>query len=564
VSTNDVQLKTVDEELSQSRARVVITAICLVAYSVISWHKGLDQGTEMLRGLAIIIGYLTFSATWYVMVYRNPGRLPWRRYITILSDLGIMTYWLHMGDRHVASYYPIFLWIIIGNGIRFGERYLKVAIAVGTVGFGSLLVFNEFWKNHLEIGSGLLLGVMVLPAFFLTVLGRLRTMNELKLALAKSRLADKAKDQFLATMSHEIRTPMNGVLGMAETLRDSDLKPQQREHLHIITRSVESLLNIINDILDYSKITSNSLTLESTHFDLRQVLGDVYQLMKSTAESKNIDLIFEYPGGAHSDFLGDPTRIRQVIFNLVGNAIKFTEKGHVKLTCGVNPAGGPENVTLTIQDTGIGIPEDRLAAVFHQFEQADNSTTRQFGGTGLGLAISRTLAVMMGGDVVVDSHVSEGSTFKVTLTLEECEKPAEKESATPEELPNYGLRGLVAEDNKFNQVVVQNMLERIGISVDIAQNGAEALELLEKNRYDLIFMDVRMPVMNGYEATETIRRRGDALSDIPILALTAEATKSDVRKCLDAGMNVHLSKPLRIADVVKAINSLESLPVTVA
>jgi signal transduction histidine kinase/CheY-like chemotaxis protein len=564
VSTNDVQLKTVDEELSQSRARVVITAISLLTYSAIGIYKGMDLATEMLQGLSIIVGYLVFSVSWYIMVYRHPGRWPSRRYITVMSDLGIMTYWLHMGDRHVASYYPIFLWVIIGNGIRFGERYLKVAMAVGAVGFGSLLVFNEFWKNHMEIGSGLLLGVLVLPAFFLTVLGRLRTMNELKLALAKSRLADKAKDQFLATMSHEIRTPMNGVLGMAETLRDSDLNPQQREHLHIITRSVESLLNIINDILDYSKITSNSLTLETTHFDLRQVLGDVYQLMKSTAEGKNIKLIFDYPEGAHSDFLGDPTRIRQVIFNLVGNAIKFTEKGHVQLTCRVNPGGGPENVTLSIQDTGIGIPENRLAAVFQQFEQADNSTTRQFGGTGLGLAISRTLAVMMGGDVAVESVLNQGSTFNVSLTLAECEKPAEKESSAPEELPNYGLRGLVAEDNKFNQVVVQNMLERIGISVDIAQNGAEALELLEQNTYDMIFMDVRMPVMNGYEATETIRRRGDKLADIPILALTAEATKSDVRKCLEAGMNVHLSKPLRISDVVKAIDSLETLPATVA
>jgi CheY-like chemotaxis protein len=249
------------------------------------------------------------------------------------------------------------------------------------------------------------------------------------------------------------------------------------------------------------------------------------------------------------------------VFNLVGNAIKFTEKGHVRITCRVDPAGGPENVVLAIEDTGIGIPEDRLAAVFHQFEQADNSTTRQFGGTGLGLAISRTLAVMMGGDVVVNSVVGQGSTFKVSLTLQETDKPADKESQAPEELPNYGLRGLVAEDNKFNQVVVQNMLERIGISVDIAQNGAEALEMLERNEYDLIFMDVRMPVMNGYEATETIRARRDALADIPILALTAEATKSDVRKCLDAGMDVHLSKPLRISDVVRALDSLEKLPV---
>jgi signal transduction histidine kinase/CheY-like chemotaxis protein len=554
-------MTTIDEELSQSRARVVITGICLVAFSIVGFHKGLAENAQMVQGLVVCLLYLTFSAVWYAMVYRLPGKWPLRRYVTILADLGIMTYWLHFGDRHVASYYPIFLWIIIGNGIRFGERHLQVAIAVGALGFGSLLVFNEFWKAHMEIGAGLLLGVLVLPVFFLSVLRRLRTMSTLQIALAKSRLADKAKDQFLATMSHEIRTPMNGVLGMAETLRATDLNDEQQDHLHIITRSVESLLNIINDILDYSKITSNSLKLETTQFDLKQVLGDVHLLMKSTAQAKGIDFEFEYPVAGHRYFMGDPTRIRQIIFNLVGNAIKFTQKGHVKLVCRVNRNGGRENISVVIQDTGIGIPGDRLAAVFDQFEQADNSTTRQFGGTGLGLAISRTLAIMMGGDVEVTSVLGEGSTFTVSMTLEESETPAIKEEKDVGELPNYGLRGLVAEDNKFNQVVVKSMLERIGIQVDIAENGAEALDLFDRNHYDLVFMDVRMPIMNGYDCTEAIRSRGDGRANVPILALTAEATKSDAEKCLAVGMNVHLSKPLRLSEVVKAIDSQIGLPV---
>lgn len=554
-------MTTIDEELSQSRARVVITGICLVAFSLVGFHKGLDQSAQMVQGLVVCVLYLVFSAIWYAMVYRLPGKYPLRRYVTIFADLGIMTYWLHFGDKHVASYYPIFLWVIIGNGIRFGERHLQVAIVTGALGFGSLLVFNDFWKAHMEIGAGMLLGVVVLPVFFLSVLRRLRTMSQLQIALAKSRLADKAKDQFLATMSHEIRTPMNGVLGMAETLRATDLNDEQQEHLHIITRSVESLLNIINDILDYSKITSNNLKLESTRFDLKQVLGDVHLLMRSTAEAKGVDFIFDYPADAHHDFLGDPTRIRQIIFNLVGNAIKFTQNGQVKLTCRVDRVPGKENISVMIEDTGIGIPANRLAAVFDQFEQADNSTTRQFGGTGLGLAISRTLAIMMGGDVEVNSVLGEGSTFTVTMTLEECETPAFKEEPVTGELPDFGLRGLVAEDNKFNQVVVKSMLERIGISVDIAENGAEALDLFERNEYDLVFMDVRMPIMNGYDCTEAIRSRTDGRKDVPILALTAEATKSDAEKCLAAGMNVHLSKPLRLTEVVKAIDSLVQQPV---
>jgi len=553
-------MTTIDEELSQSRARVVITGIATLAFAAVGLHKGLDQAGQLVQGLVVCLLYLLFAVSWYVMVYRLPGKWPLRRYVTIFADLGIMTFWLHFGDKHVASYYPIFLWVIIGNGIRFGERHLKVGIVTGALGFGSLLVFNDFWKAHLEIGSGMLLGVLVLPVFFLSVLRRLRTMSQLQIALAKSRLADKAKDQFLATMSHEIRTPMNGVLGMAETLRATELNEEQQEHLHIITRSVESLLHIINDILDYSKITSNSLRLESTRFDLKQVLGDVHLLMKSTAEAKGIDFVFDYPEDSHRNFLGDPTRIRQIIFNLVGNAIKFTQKGQVKLACRINPTGGRLNVSVRIEDTGIGIPVDRLAAVFDQFEQADNSTTRQFGGTGLGLAISRTLAIMMGGDVQVDSALGEGSTFTVTMTLEECEALVQQEEPELGELPHFGLRGLVAEDNKFNQVVVKSMLERIGITVDLAENGAEALELFDRNHYDLVFMDVRMPIMNGYDCTEAIRSRKDDRADVPILALTAEATKSDAEKCLAAGMNVHLSKPLRITEVVTAINSLENLP----
>jgi len=560
VNSQEPRMTTIDEELSQSRARVVITGIATLAFAAVGLHKGLDQGGQLVQGLVVCLLYLMFAVSWYVMVYRLPGKWPLRRYVTIFADLGIMTYWLHFGDKHVASYYPIFLWVIIGNGIRFGERHLKVAIVIGAMGFGSLLIFNGFWKTHLEIGFGMLLGVIVLPVFFLSVLRRLRTMSQLQIALAKSRLADKAKDQFLATMSHEIRTPMNGVLVMAETLRATELNEEQQEHLHIITRSVESLLHIINDILDYSKITSNSLRLESTRFDLKQVLGDVHLLMKSTAEAKGIDFVFDYPEDSHRNFLGDPTRIRQIIFNLVGNAIKFTHKGQVKLACRINPTGGRQNVSVRIEDTGIGIPVDRLAAVFDQFEQADNSTTRQFGGTGLGLAISRTLAIMMGGDVQVDSALGEGSTFTVAMTLEECEALVQQEEPEVSELPHFGLRGLVAEDNKFNQVVVKSMLERIGITVDLAENGAKALELFDRNHYDLVFMDVRMPIMNGYDCTEAIRSRKDDRADVPILALTAEATKSDAEKCLAAGMNVHLSKPLRITEVVTAINSLENLP----
>jgi signal transduction histidine kinase/CheY-like chemotaxis protein len=556
ISPLDPQDIAIDEEAAQSRARVAICLISFLVFSGIGLKQGLDHSVTLIQGLATIINYLVFSTLWYAMVRRHPDQWPRRRYVTLLADLGIMTFFMHLGGAKVASFYPIILWVIIGNGIRFGERFLKVGIVAGSLGFGSLLMWDEYWSTHLNVGVGLFIGIIVLPVFFLGVLRRLRQVSELKIELAQSRLADKAKDQFLATMSHEIRTPMNGVLGMAETLSATNLDTQQREYLHIITRSVESLLNIINDILDYSKITSSSLALESVPVDLEQVLGDIHSLLRTSAENQGIELEFEVEPAAHGWFLGDPTRIRQIVLNLVGNAIKFTQRGGVRVTCRAGEFADGCNLELKIRDSGIGIPADRLGAIFRQFEQADNSTTRRYGGTGLGLAISRKLARMMGGDIAVKSTEGKGSTFTVLLRLERTEKPVAMPVPEPSVLPDFGLRALVAEDNKFNQVVVRNLAKRIGISVDIAENGAEAVRMVGEGAYDLVLMDIRMPVMNGYEAAARIRARGDEIASIPILAVTAEATKADIQQCLDAGMDQHLSKPLRIADVAAAVQRL--------
>jgi len=555
-------LNKIDEERSQSRARVVISLVSFVAFVGTGLAQDSLHTSSFAAGLSTIVAYFIFSLIWFSMVKRRPGKNPGRRLVTIATDLGIMTFFMHLGSQHVTSYYPIFLWVIIGNGLRFGERFLQFGIIAGTIGFGSLLVYDEYWSSHLNLGAGLLLGVIVLPMFFLGVLRRLRRVTALEVELAKSKLADKAKDQFLATMSHEIRTPMNGVLGMAESLRETNLDQEQKEHLEIITSSVESLLHIINDILDYSKITANNLTLESVPFDIRQVLGDVQHLLSTTAEAKHLDLQFIYSDDKPRHFRGDPTRLRQIVLNLVGNALKFTEAGRVKLLCKFN-GKDPAKVQLVIEDTGIGIPDDRLVAIFKQFEQGDTSTTRKYGGTGLGLAISRRLTLLMDGAISVTSVVGKGSVFTVDLVLEPCAPPVQpKASAANKKLPNYGYKALVVEDNKFNQIVMQNLVKRIGIEVDIAENGVEALEMVEQNEYDLIFMDVRMPVMNGHEATQRIRARDDAKAKLPIIAVTAEATKHDVNECLDSGMDRHLAKPLRIVDLVAAIDELEILQKT--
>jgi len=548
----DLNKKSIDEELAQSKARVAMSEVALFLFLVIGKLRHEVHSSTISDSLLTIVSYLLFALGWYFMVKKFPQRWPARRYVSMATDIGIMTLFFHIGGMNASIVYPIFLWIIIGNGIRFGERFLTVGIAMGAFSFTSIMVKAPFWRDFPELSAGLLAGVIVLPVFFFGVLKRLKAVTSLETKLARSRQVDKAKDDFLAAMSHELRTPMNGVLGMAETLRETRLDTQQKEQLHVITRSVESLLHIINDILDYSKLSTKNLTLEAKPFDLKQILRDVQLLMESEASEKGLKLIFQYPATAHRFFKGDAVRVRQMAFNLVGNAIKFTEKGQVDFGCQISENG---HIQLVISDTGIGIAHHRQDAIFGHFEQADSSNTRKYDGTGLGLSISRQLARMMGGDIEVQSEEGKGSVFTATLPLEKAEAPAAV-THTQESLPDFGFNALVVEDNKFNQVVVLNLLKKIGISCEVAENGKQALEMIGQSAYDLVFMDVRMPIMNGYEATEAIRARGDQIADIPILALTGEATKSDVARCLDVGMNLHLSKPVRLAMLVDSIRSL--------
>ena len=544
----------VDEERSQSLARLFNCLASLVAFLVISAFNDLYGTALFYRAMITIAGYTVFSTIWLTMVRNLPGRYPWRRYVSMFADLGVMTLYLHLSGRYGAMFYPLFLWIIIGNGIRFGERFLITGIVMGFLGLGSVVGLNAHWHGQMETGIGLLVGVVVLPIFYQSVLRRLRKMQGLEVALAESQLAEKAKDEFLATMSHEIRTPMNGVLGMAESLAETDLDGDQRDQLNIITRSVESLLNIINDILDHAKITAGRMTLEEEPFDLAQVLGDVHLLLRSTASAQGLALGFDYPDDMHRWFRGDPGRIRQIALNLVGNAIKFTEQGSVDIRCRLLDEA---SVAITVADTGIGIAPARIGAIFDQFEQADNSTSRRYGGTGLGLAISQQLARLMGGDIAVESTEGEGSVFTVTLPLARCQAPeVSEQQVTDQDLPRFEIRALVAEDNRINQMVVGKLLRRLGVTPVIVENGQEALAMLEAEPFDIVFMDVRMPVLNGYEATRRIRARTDHLARIPILAVTADATRADVRKSLEAGMDRHLSKPLRVADLAEAIASV--------
>lgn len=443
---------------------------------------------------------------------------------------------------------------------------IKAGLAFPVTINGLVFYVLEFFSSRIEEPDKELLDIINDISIQLAqLIERDESHKALKIAKETAEKAAATKSDFLANMSHELRTPMTGVLGMGQLLTDTELTDEQQQYVSTINGSGEALLTLLNDILDFSKIEAGALTLEHIAYNLKDAITGVINLLRPQADKKKIDLQVEFDPDVPDYIWGDSGRIRQVIINLIGNAIKFTSKGYVCLTARMQKLGNESRLHISVEDTGIGIPTDKLGEIFDKFTQADASVTRKFGGTGLGLAITKQLVTLMGGHIGVESAEGKGSVFWFIIPCAEASRKDAEEAieqsihlvVSENRIPISEAKILLVEDYPVNQVFAQKLLRKFGAChIDLAENGIDALQKCRTNNYDMIFMDCQMPELDGYQATMQLRQQEEGTSiHTTVVAMTANAMMGDREKCLKAGMDDYLSKPLRARHLRKILEA---------
>ncbi len=508
----------------------------------------------------------------YGLVRVQSGGAPAKR--VQLYGLSIATYvvagfpawhmWTHSGDLGIAAATMFLCGILVHLVVSsLGARWLFWASAGPLVAYLIAIPPIAFGAHRLGVGLAIS-GCAVLLVSYLMVLwvDHLNALTAMEEARRQAEAASQAKTDFLASMSHELRTPMNAVLGAADLLGRTDLTDEQREHLAMLSDGGAVLMHVLNDVLDLAKIEAGKLLIDPTNADVHDFARRCAALWRPRAEDKGLAFSLSISPDTPQFVIIDTIRTGQILFNLISNAVKFTERGQVSLTLGATVlAQGAAQLTFAVLDTGLGMDLAVQQSLFTAFQQGDRSTSRRFGGTGLGLAISQKLASMMGGLIRVESMAGEGSTFTLRVPCALGEYAAPVEAAQPEPRDTLGpdIRILVAEDNLSNQRIIDLFLKPLGAQVTIVADGAQALDALARGRFDLVLMDMQMPIVDGLEATRRLRGGGGPNADVPVLALTANVMESHREACRRAGMTGYIAKPIDaralLVSVVSAIDA---------